>query len=271
MLTPDTPFDWRRGAALAGRAQTAPELDVAWATTWTDVREAQRLRFRVLALEMGARVPQQRHGLDADAYDAYCDHLLLREPPEGTPVATCRMLSAAQAALAGGFRIEHAFDFEPLERFRPQMAELDRICVAARHRHGGVILALWRALAERMRDDGVAMAVGCLSVPLSDGGRAAAMLWRRLGRTHLAAPELRVQPRLPLPVHLFEGSQEDEAPPLLGSCLREGARLLGPPGWDPDLGCADLPLLLHFDDTRASSTVNGLSNNCHMPASQSVW
>jgi hypothetical protein len=24
--------------------------------------------------------------------------------------------------------------------------------------------------------------------------------------------------------------------------------VLGPPGWDPDLGCADLPLMLRFDD-----------------------
>ena len=80
MLTLDTTLNWRLDP-LHGRVtqRTAPELDIGWATTWTDVREAQRLRYRVFALEMGARVPSQRHGLDADEFDAYCDHLLVRE------------------------------------------------------------------------------------------------------------------------------------------------------------------------------------------------
>ncbi|HYJ99505.1 MAG TPA: ornithine-acyl-ACP acyltransferase, partial [Burkholderiaceae bacterium] len=29
---------------------------------------------------------------------------------------------------------------------------------------------------------------------------------------------------------------------------RLGARVLGAPAWDPDFGCADLPLLLRFED-----------------------
>jgi putative hemolysin len=35
---------------------------------------------------------------------------------------------------------------------------------------------------------------------------------------------------------------------LLKGYLRLGARVLGPPAWDPDFGCADLPLLLRLDD-----------------------
>lgn len=249
MLNPDTTLSWRLAPPRARFAQqTAPELDISWATTWTDVRDAQRLRYRVLALEMGARVPSQRLGLDADALDAYCDHLLARESPDGALIGTCRVLSAPQAVAAGGFRAEQAFDLTPLERHRPRMAEVDRVCVNARHRHGSVVVALWRALADHMVRNEIATLIGSFSIPLTDGGRAAAMLWRRLSRTHLAQAEFRVQPRLPLPLHLLESSHDCEAPALLKAGLRLGARVLGPPGWDPDLGCADLPLMLRFDD-----------------------
>ena len=119
MLNPDTDAELaapslRRVARSAPAA--APELDISWATTWTEVREAQRLRYRVFALEMGARVPSQRHGLDADEFDAYCDHLLARESPGGALIGTCRVLTAQQAQAAGGSVQREAFDLAPLDR-----------------------------------------------------------------------------------------------------------------------------------------------------------
>ncbi|HEX6720407.1 MAG TPA: ornithine-acyl-ACP acyltransferase, partial [Burkholderiaceae bacterium] len=90
--------------------------------------------------------------------------------------------------------------------------------------------------------------VGCCSVPLTDGGLTASALWRRLRRTHIVEPELQVQPKLPFPVHLLDSHREVEAPALLKGYLRLGARVLGAPAWDPDFGCADLPLLLQVDD-----------------------
>jgi putative hemolysin len=38
-----------------------------------------------------------------------------------------------------------------------------------------------------------------------------------------------------------------EAPPLVKGYLRVGAKLMGPPAWDPDFGTADLPILLDID------------------------
>ena len=51
---------------------------VGMARSEADVREAQRLRYRVFAEEMGARLQGER-GLDEDEFGAYCDHLLVRE------------------------------------------------------------------------------------------------------------------------------------------------------------------------------------------------
>ena len=245
MLSHDTLLNRYLPSSLPRIAQ--PQFDVSWATTWTEVRDVQRLRYRVFALEMGARVPSQRHGLDADEFDAYGDHLLVREPSEGAVIATCRVLSGHQAQ-TGRLQTDQAFDLAPLERFRPRMAELGRACVDVHHRNRDVISALWRALIDHMADDGVSTMVGCFSIPLADGGRNAASLWRRLSRAHLVEPELRVQPRLPFPVHLLDSGLEAEVPELLAALLGSGARVLGAPGWDPTFGCADLPLLLQLDD-----------------------
>ncbi len=40
---------------------------------------AQRLRHDVFAGEMGALLTTPQPGLDIDAFDAYCDHLLVRD------------------------------------------------------------------------------------------------------------------------------------------------------------------------------------------------
>ncbi len=222
---------------------------VEWAATWAEVREAQRLRYRVFAGELGARVPSRQHGLDADEFDAFCDHLLVREPCYGQVVGTYRVLAPLQAQAAGGLYGEHEFELSPLHALRPRLAELGRACVDARFRHGGVVLALWSALARYMEQHGLEWMFGCCSLPVGrDGGRAAASLWQALSRSHLVEPALRVVPRLPFPLQHLEPDPAVELPPLLKGYLRLGARVMGPPAWDAGFGCADLPVLMRLDD-----------------------
>ena len=45
----------------------------------SDVAAAQRLRYRVFAGEMGADLPTAAEGVDRDEFDAFCEHLLLRD------------------------------------------------------------------------------------------------------------------------------------------------------------------------------------------------
>ncbi len=54
------------------------------------MQAAQRLRYEVFAGEMGARLDSPVSGLDADRFDAYCDHLIVRAGTE--VVGTYRML-----------------------------------------------------------------------------------------------------------------------------------------------------------------------------------
>jgi putative hemolysin len=93
--------------------------------------------------------------------------------------------------------------------------------------------------------------IGCASISMRDGGHFAASLWDRLRRTHLAPIELQVSPRLPLPVEELQHDLDVEAPALIKGYLRCGAKVLGPPAWDPDFNTADLPMLMRITDLPA--------------------
>ena len=236
------------------RPAAAPVLQVGWARHEDEVREAQRLRFRVFAGEMGARLAPPEGtppGHDADAFDGHCEHLLVHaQGPAGDRrlVGTYRVLMPASARRLGSYYSEGEFDLSPLHRLRPYMAELGRSCVDPDFRTGGVILTMWSALAEFMNANGVAAMVGCASVPMADGGHAAASLYRRLDALHGVPPAEQVRPRLPLPLAALRDDVPAEAPALIKGYLKCGARLLGAPAWDPDFNVADLPMLLRLSD-----------------------
>ena len=56
-----------------------PAFQIEWASTSSEIKEAQRLRYKVFAEEMGANLSKNAEGLDIDEFDAYCDHLLIRD------------------------------------------------------------------------------------------------------------------------------------------------------------------------------------------------
>ena len=227
-------------------------LSVSWARHQDEVREAQRLRYRVFALEMGASLPQTVSGHDIDLFDDYCEHLLLRDADSHQVIGTYRVLTPAQARRAGSTYSDTEFDLTALLGLRERMVELGRSCVHADYRHGGVILALWSALAEFMGRNRLDTMIGCASIPMQHngilGGRAAASIWRQVSQTHLAAAEYRVTPRLALPVAQLDDSLIVEPPALIKGYLRLGAKVLGAPAWDPDFNSADLPMMMRIAD-----------------------
>jgi putative hemolysin len=234
---------------------TDAALDVAWARDAADVLDAQRLRYQVFCEEMGARLtppPGSPPGHDVDMFDAYCEHLLVREPGQagerGRVLGTYRVLTPMAAARIGGLYSETEFDLTRLRPLRRRLAELGRSCVHPDHRNGSVILALWGALAGFMVRNGLDTMVGCASISMHDGGHVATSLWEQLRKTHLAPIEHRVQPRLALPVDDLRDDLPVEPPALIRGYLRCGAKVLGPPAWDPDFNTADLPLMLRLAD-----------------------
>lgn len=231
-------------------------ISVGWARHLDDVREAQRLRFQVFALEMGARLtplPGTPAGLDTDRFDTHCEHLIVRsEDPDsaqfGEVIGTYRVLTPQAAHRLGGWYSDTEFDLTPLRALTPRMAELGRSCVHAAHRNGGVILALWGALGAFLQANRLDTMIGCASLSMHDGGHAAASLWERLRQRHLAPVEHQVLPRLALPVDDLRRDLPAEPPPLIKGYLRCGARVLGAPAWDPDFNTADLPMMMQLQD-----------------------
>jgi putative hemolysin len=231
---------------------------VAWARDEEDVREAQQLRYLVFAGEMGANLTIPKGsppGHDIDIFDPFCEHLLVRagacDGEPGTVIGTYRVLTPANAQRVGGLYSDGEFDLTRLRPLRSKMVELGRSCVHPDWRSGGVILALWAALAEFMHRNELDTMIGCASVSMRDGGHFAASLWERLRHTHLAPVHWHATPRLPLPIDELQRDLQVEAPALIKGYLRCGAKVLGPPAWDPDFNTADLPLLLRIEDLPA--------------------
>jgi putative hemolysin len=174
------------------------------------------------------------------------------------------VLTPAQARRIGSTYSDTEFDLTRLRDLRERMVELGRSCVHAQHRQGGVILALWGALAGFMNRNKLDTMIGCASIPMwhngVTSGDAAASIWRQLSATHMAPIQYHVQPRLPLPVHRLDGELQIEPPALIKGYLRLGAKVLGPPAWDPDFNTADLPMLMRIDDLPARYRKHFLGN-----------
>ncbi len=237
---------------LQPAAETRHGIVVSWARHQDEVRAAQRLRFDVFAGEMGARLNTPLAGHDIDLFDNYCEHLLVRDQETQQVIGTYRVLTPVQAKRVGSTYSDTEFDLTRLRSLRERMVELGRSCVHPEHRHGGVIMALWGALAEFMVRNQLDTMIGCASVPmLHEGivsGDAAASIWHQLQATHLAPIEYHVRPRLPLPIEQLDTSLPVEPPALIKGYLRLGAKVLGAPAWDPDFNSADLPMLMRIAD-----------------------
>ena len=226
----------------AGRRR--PSLHVALAATESEILEAQKLRWRVFADEMGARLPSRTPGVDRDLYDPYCEHLIVRDEDCGRIVGTYRILSPAGAVEVGNYYSENEFDLTRLAHLRPRMVELGRSCIDADYRTGATIALLWSGLARYMQENAYEYLIGCASIGMRDGGHNAAGIFNRLAETHMAPPEYRVFPRCPLPLERLDPVAQPEVPPLLKGYSRAGAWICGEPAWDPDFNTADLLIMM---------------------------
>lgn len=220
------------------------KLVLSMASTPEELREVQRLRYKVFIETLGLTSLMREDGLDSDEFDEHCDHLIVRDSATLKVVGTYRLLSAARARKLGRVYSEGEFDLGRLNHLRGRMVEAGRACIHPDYRGGSVIMLLWSGLAEYMRREQCDYLIGCASISLADGGHNAVAVYQQLAAAHMAPSEYRVTPHLPFPFSKLEAAQKPQVPALLKGYMRSGAWICGEPAWDPDFESADLFLLL---------------------------
>lgn len=221
------------------------KLSLSLATTAKEVKEVQRLRYKVFIETMGLHNLANQEGLDKDEFDDHCDHLIVRDSKSLKVVGTYRVLGPAAAQKIGRYYSESEFDLSRLAHIRNGIAETGRACIHPDYRSGAVIMLLWAGLAAYMRRERCTHLIGCASISLADGGRNAAAIYQGLREQDFAPLEYRVTPQLPFPyVEIDASKAEAMIPPLLKGYLRAGAWVGGEPAWDPDFHSADLFVML---------------------------
>lgn len=181
---------WRRGPVPPGTSfGRLNDLEVRLARTPLEVRWAQQLRYQVFFEEMAA-IPgaAARLGkIDADPFDAICDHLIVLDHSLPAPrklarwrrnpriVGTYRLLRQDMAARAGGFYSQGEFDLGPLVARHPEMRflELGRSCVLQPYRTKRTLELLWQGILSYVRLHNLDVMIGCASLTGTDPAKLA--------------------------------------------------------------------------------------------------
>jgi putative hemolysin len=241
-----------------------------------DIEAAQRLRYEVFSTESGFTLTND-NGVDADRFDEFCDHLLVRDDDTGAVVGCYRMLPPPGAIAAGGLYTATEFEVGALDSLRPSMVEMGRAVVRGDHRNGAVVLMMWSGILAYLDRCGYDHVIGCVSVPTHGAGAPGSELRgvRDFVRSRHGAPaEYTVVPYRPvvldgLDLDQIEPPARPALPPLMRGYLRLGAQICGEPAHDPEFGVGDFPALLdkrhadirYLNRLRSASAAVGEVNN----------
>jgi putative hemolysin len=237
-------------------------LEVRLAQSASDVRRAQRLRFRVFYKEMSARpdTAMKIARRDIDPFDRFCDHLLVLDhaTPHGPTrrpavVGTYRLLRQDVAQRNGGFYSAGEFDIASLVARHPglRFVELGRSCVLAPYRNKRTVELLWHGIWTYVLRHKLDAMVGCASLEGTDPDKLAIQL--SFLHHHARAPEAwrtRAVPSRYVEMNRMAKSEVDPKaalralPPLIKGYLRLGATFGDGAVVDRQFGTTDVFVML---------------------------
>jgi L-ornithine Nalpha-acyltransferase len=233
----------------------AGNLEVKLASNLTELDAAMRLRFEVFNLELQEGLfSSYDRGYDTDAYDAYCDHLIVKDLTSGEVVGTYRLLRGSQAERHIGFYSENEFDLGSLKRLNGEILELGRSCIAATHRSFTTLNLLWSAIAKYASDRALGHLFGCASLHVSEASDVRPV-YSYLRANHFAPEKYRVYPVESCRMMIGEDAEGpidsravlSKLSPILKGYLRTGAMICGAPAYDAEFGTADVLVILEME------------------------
>ena len=235
-------------------------LEVKLASTFAEIDAAMRLRFEVFNLELqeGLRSSYEK-GYDSDAYDASCDHLIVKDLTSDKVVGTYRLLRQSRAAMQIGFYSENEFDLSNLKRLPGESLELGRSCIAGTHRSFSTINLLWSAIGKYAAQNQISYLFGCGSLHYADLEEVQP-IYSYLRANHFAPEKYRVWPLESCRMQVNDGANDkvdrrevsSKLSPILKGYLRMGAMICGEPAYDAEFGTADVLVLLEMERMKES-------------------
>ena len=213
-----------------------PQIYASWAKTKKDIKELQKLRYKVFAKEMGAKIPGR---IDKDIYDDFCEHLIIRDAFNGKVVGTYRVLTQENKRKIGRFYTESEFKLNKSISDNESVVELGRACVHKDYRNGAVIISLWSELGKFMKANHYEKMIGCSSISLLDGGQYASDVYNYLSKQNKINYNYGIEPKKSFDVLKYSKKQNVQLPSLLKGYMRIGAEVCGNPAYDENFRTAD--------------------------------
>jgi putative hemolysin len=131
-----------------------------------DLAATQALRHLCFIEGPGGRA--RPGGLEADAFDARCRHLMVEEAATGRLVCSFRFMVLPSGAAIGDSYAAQFYDLTRLALWPGPMVEVGRFCVHPAARDADVLRLAWGALARIVDGAGVGLLFGCSSFAGTD-------------------------------------------------------------------------------------------------------
>lgn len=229
---------------------SSADLRVCWASGKEDIERAQRFRFKVFTEEYTPHFPQAHLGLDQDAFDHVCDHLLIIENTSNQIVGSYRLIPPKAAQQVGSMYCDLLFDLQPLQSIRGSIVEMDRSCIDKKYRNGSTILYMWKMIFQYMKTHGHEYIIGCSSLSMQDGGHAAVALHQRLHALNHFSTHYAIKAKTPIDLGISASTAPVLIPPILKGYLNVGAKVCSEPAFDQLFTTADYLTILKMSDMK---------------------
>lgn len=239
---------------LLNTASTHAKLSVMLASSANEIEQAMRLRYQVFVEEERNMRMLNEQGLEQDAYDAYCDHLIVKDLETDQVIGTYRLLPGDRAINGIGFYSETEFDLTAYANLKSQTLELGRSCIAPEYRGGKAIQLLWEGIAGYISERNFTHLIGCASVHFSNLEELN-LIYTMLRQKQVLTDRFGIEPlathRIPGLAQLDIDCNEKELfrklPPLMKGYQWLGAEIGGDPAYDELFETVDFFIILQKD------------------------